>query len=445
MPYDQLTSLSRLWLTGRWQYWSPKVLELPFASSITLETLYRLEKASPDSVLKISNNGLSEFIERIATNNSFWESYLIEHIGRLNLASIEKNFKTLPILDKLFYRRIRRQDYLNFIPGFSVATYFTSGSSGIPFWFALDELSSFWRSLLALRGNRWAGIHRDDKFIRIFRTGYPDPMRKNMERQAVFLEWNRIGKHYDFLRSYQNPAVIYGFIGYFRDLMQHIPSNHALNIRSLIVTGEHCGAQERMQMESFFNAPVYASYSSREFGRIAQECEYKDGYHINAERFLIEVVDNAGNPLPNGSAGKILITDTRNFAMPFLRFDIGDMGYISDLPCRCGRTLPRLYVEDRSTDQVKLSDGKKIRPFAVFGFLNNFRWILRYQVVQRDINNFAVFLRTIGDVPQDDVQKISAGLGRILGNHAQIIVKIDTEEFVVKNGKQLTFISEIAS
>ncbi|MBI2055427.1 MAG: hypothetical protein HYT42_00885 [Candidatus Sungbacteria bacterium] len=121
------------------------------------------------------------------------------------------------------------------------------------------------------------------------------------------------------------------------------------------------------------------------------------------------------------------------------------MGYISDLPCRCGRTLPRLYVEDRSTDQVKLSDGKKIRPFAVFGFLNNFRWILRYQVVQRDINNFAVFLRTIGDVPQDDVQKISAGLGRILGNHAQIIVKIDTEEFVVKNGKQLTFISEIAS
>ena len=186
------------------------------------------------------------------------------------------------------------------------------------------------------------------------------------------------------------------------------------------------------------------SYSSREFGRIAQECEYQDGHHINAERFFVEVVGDTGHQLPEGQTGKILITDTRNLVMPFLRFDIGDTGYISTAPCHCGRTLPRLYVEDRSTDRVTLPDGKRMRPFALFAFLNRFDWILRYQIVQHDIERFTVFLSTTNNAPHGDLRKVAAGLGKILGDYARFGIR-STQDFTLKNGKQLTFISEIPS
>ena len=52
-----------------------------------------------------------------------------------------------------------------------------------------------------------------------------------------------------------------------------------------------------------FGAGVTEFYSSKEAGAIASRCPSGDGYHVNAEAMLFEVVDDQGQPVPPGRSG----------------------------------------------------------------------------------------------------------------------------------------------
>lgn len=58
---------------------------------------------------------------------------------------------------------------------------------------------------------------------------------------------------------------------------------------------------------------------------------------------------------------KIILTNLENYAMPFIRYDIGDMGRPSDKICTCGRGLP-LIAEPygRIIDLVMSPSGRMI-------------------------------------------------------------------------------------
>ncbi len=86
--------------------------------------------------------------------------------------------------------------------------------------------------------------------------------------------------------------------------------------------------------------------------------------HIAAENVLIEY---APVPPVNGesSATELVITDLNNYAMPLLRYRIGDLGAPGD-PCPCG-PLPVLTLRSgRTEDLVLLPDGRRMDG-AVFG------------------------------------------------------------------------------
>jgi phenylacetate-CoA ligase len=72
--------------------------------------------------------------------------------------------------------------------------------------------------------------------------------------------------------------------------------------------------------------------------------------HINAECLHVEFeMDN--RPVGRGEPGHMLITDFDNYGMPFIRYDIGDIGVPLAGQCSCGRTLPRMEMNaGRDTD-----------------------------------------------------------------------------------------------
>lgn len=444
---DSRYKLAKWFITKKWQ--ADHLSALTF-SEITkraaLENLSVLEDAPLSFLREIQYRNCLNFLDTITTHNRFWKNYLSDNNLEAKSFNRIDDLKNLPVIDKIFYRRKSDNDYL-VLPYKNLSKqYFTSGSSGIPFQFFLDEQSDFWRYLAVLRGNKWAGMKKDDFFVRTYRTMYPDPVYQLANETSIFLTWNNISDHYSILKkiSNKNHILMYGFIEYFRMLTKNMPMDHSLNIRAIIITGETLNSNERRKFESFFNARVYASYSSREFGRIAQECQSKNGYHINAERFYIEIVDDSGNELPEGSSGKIVITDTKNFVMPFIRFDIGDNGSMTSEPCACGRTLPRIYVENRNTDNVLLKTGKFISPHRLYEAVNLFsRYILRYQIVQERLDEFSLIIAPLDGFPKNYIGKIKSEFNRILGLKAKIKIVLTENNFIVKNGKQLPFVSLI--
>jgi phenylacetate-CoA ligase len=74
--------------------------------------------------------------------------------------------------------------------------------------------------------------------------------------------------------------------------------------------------------------------------------------HVNADGVYAETVDEAGRPVV-GRPGFVTVTDLTNYAMPLVRYQVGDVAVMSERRCPCGRTLPVLErLEGREADYV---------------------------------------------------------------------------------------------
>ena len=64
-----------------------------------------------------------------------------------------------------------------------------------------------------------------------------------------------------------------------------------------------------------------------------------------------------------------------------IRFATGDLSYLIEDPCPCGRTSPRLGKILGRTDQVTKVWGIFIHPWQVDDVMARFPWVANYQIV----------------------------------------------------------------
>jgi len=107
-----------------------------------------------------------------------------------------------------------------------------------------------------------------------------------------------------------------------------------------------------------WGVPASAVYAAQECGPIALQCPEAGAYHVQSEGVVLEIVDDAGLPSRLGEPGRVLITTLHNFAMPLVRYDLGDVAQAGP-PCACGRTLPVIgRVLGRRRGLAHLPDGR---------------------------------------------------------------------------------------
>lgn len=132
-----------------------------------------------------------------------------------------------------------------------------------------------------------------------------------------------------------------------------------LSIRKIIVAGELGGSIDttRKAIEDLWGAELYDFYGLSDiFGACAAMCEAKDGLHICEDQILVETVDiHTGELLPPGSVGELVYTTLRKKARPMIRFRSGDIGWIDNTPCSCGRTHGRIHINGRKDDMFIVS------------------------------------------------------------------------------------------
>ena len=132
-----------------------------------------------------------------------------------------------------------------------------------------------------------------------------------------------------------------------------------LSIRKIIVAGELGGSIDttRKAIEDLWGAELYDFYGLSDiFGACAAMCDAKDGLHICEDQILVETVDiHTGELLPPGSVGELVYTTLRKKARPMIRFRSGDIGWIDNTPCSCGRTHGRIHINGRKDDMFIVS------------------------------------------------------------------------------------------
>jgi phenylacetate-CoA ligase len=124
------------------------------------------------------------------------------------------------------------------------------------------------------------------------------------------------------------------------------------------VNSEMSSAVERANLGQKLGSFVFDDYSSEELTRIASQCRGLQ-YHLFEDVNYIEIVDDKGQIVPDGTVGNIVGTNLHNRAMPLLRYMQGDRGAVRSSTCSCGRTFRVLEkLEGRRNDSFLLPDGR---------------------------------------------------------------------------------------
>ena len=106
----------------------------------------------------------------------------------------------------------------------------------------------------------------------------------------------------------------------------------------------------------------------------------------------IEYLDKYDNPVKEGENGRIVITDFTIRTMPFIRYEIEDVGKNSKILCNCGIKLPVMeVVEGRKEDFIKTNSGKEVHA-AYLCYTLKADSIQEFKMYQKDINKFKVQL-----------------------------------------------------
>jgi phenylacetate-CoA ligase len=122
-------------------------------------------------------------------------------------------------------------------------------------------------------------------------------------------------------------------------------------------------------------ARIAAIYSCEEVGFVATQCPAAPVYHVVAENAVVEILRDDGSPAAPGELGQVVLTGLYNYAMPFIRYAIGDVATAGPQACVCGRTLPVIaQVEGRTRYAFLFPDGTRVWPrlwdFDVSGFVS---------------------------------------------------------------------------
>lgn len=157
--------------------------------------------------------------------------------------------------------------------------------------------------------------------------------------------------------------------------------------------------------------PPFDGYASTETGMLASECERHAGMHVFEDLVHIEVVDNDGRAVPDGTAGsRMFVTNLVNHTLPLIRFELTDLVTIAPDPCPCGRPFKLIAALDGRTDDVLSLPAARggtvsVHPLVLRSPLAKVADLRQYRIVHEDdaLHVEAVLAPGAGDPTRQEI------------------------------------------
>lgn len=358
------------------------------------------------------------------------------HRDRIDAARIDPRAATLndlarlPLLTKSDIVDHREQLIDKSAPGLRDAT--TGGSTGAPLAFATDRARQAADQAARARSRRWFGVDLGDRELYLW--GSPiehsasDSLKSLRDRltnqrllNAFQLTPQAMTKYLAILQRY-DPVHIFGYPSSLSRLVRFaldagLPVRNR-SLRAVFTTGELLAPADRAVLEEHLNVPVADGYGSREGGFIAHQCPY-GSYHVTMESLIVELIDHAGQPVPTGEIGEIVVTHLDAFGMPFIRYRTGDLARSATTSCPCGRKLDTLKImEGRRTDLLRRADGGHAHALSVIYVLRNEPVVAEFKVTQRPGLDLDVEIVPRGPINAEHQSRISNLVSGQLGGAA---------------------------
>lgn len=333
----------------------------------------------------------------------------------------------------------------------------TGGSSGEPLIFYLGRERVSHDVAAKRRATRWWGVDIGDPEIVVWGSpielGSQDRIRRirdGLFRTSLLPAFAMSRQNLDrFVTeiSRTRPKMLFGYPSSLYLIAQHAERSgvrlDSVGIEVVFVTSERLYDHQRELIGKIFGCKVANGYGGRDAGFIAHECPAGE-LHITAEDVVVEIVDEAGQVLPTGKAGEIVVTHLATGEYPFVRYRTGDIGALSDRVCSCGRGLPLLQeLQGRTTDFVIAEDGSHVHGLALIYVLRELPGVASFRITQHSIRQVSVqIVRGEGYDPASE-QQIAAVFRARLGEGVAVAVDYVAEIPREKSGKFRYVVSHV--
>ena len=415
-----------------------------------------------ERILALQDGRLAELVRRAYDEVPYYRA-LLERRGLVpDDIRCSGDLAKLPILTRKMVRDGFSQLQARGFPGRRLRTLCTGGSTGEPLEFhrSKDDIGG-WDAAAGLRALGWAGYQTGMKSAwfsenPLYESGLARLVRitRDLSKRVVRFDAREISEESLPLLARRLEGFQGGFLVgyptaiYLLGLFIEREGRARIRPRAIIVSGEGLHDFQRDLFSRVFECDVFSCYRSNEVNMIAGQCSEHSGYHISAENIIVEIVDDEGNPLPAGQEGRVLVTNLHSQAMPFIRYEMGDVGTHSDDDCPCGRGLPLLaQISGRATDVIRTSQGRYIPgvvlPLNFFASLG----VDQVQIVQNTYDKVPVRVVLNGGRSSDDrdhtIREIARHYSDALGDG--IAVEVDAVEEIkpTLSGKRRIVISHL--
>ena len=369
-----------------------------------------------------------------------------------------RDLPSIPITRKNDLRAVAVRDTLaeGMDPGrlFAVRT---SGFTGEPFTIRRTWLEQRLLLTLWLRAHHYYGLRVTDRRVSVARVHHG--LRRSRALHKRVLRGAGLYRHVcvdcgqpraGIVRTLRRlrPDFLAGYPGALSHVSEAISRQDQRYIRprAVEVGGEVLTEPMRTQMSEAFRAPVYNCYGSHEFSLIAWECRQTGQLHTCDESMIVEVLKDGRQAAP-GEQGELVGTSLTSFAMPLIRYGLGDIVTRGAELCRCGLPFSTLgAVQGRKIDYLPLPDGRWVHPYQIVDlFIDTCRWFNRYQLVQERLDRVALRVVPYGRPAEDQVRQLEHAVAQVLGPQVDFTLELVTQIAPQATGKYRVSHSLVAS
>ncbi|NPA37924.1 MAG: phenylacetate--CoA ligase family protein [Chlorobi bacterium] len=358
-----------------------------------LNTLRKVVQYSDKKISELQGDKISKLLNYCNENIPYYKEMNIKLEG-----NPFSDIKKFPILEKEYIRKyteklVFKKNLSKLIPQSS------SGSTGKQTRVYWSEKEQDIHRATQLLWWEWAGydlgdpilqtgITPDRNFVKkvkdiLFRTTYIPAF--SIDEETITSILNNVSGGKNILAGYASSLYVFS----------QIAEKHHIDIKfkTAISWGDKLFDHYRDNIERVFRCKVYETYGSGEGFMIAAQKDLEMMY-IMQPNVYVEIVDDDGNEVTDGELGHVIVTNLNGFAMPLIRYRIGDLAVKlpkKDYPS--GRELQLSILKrviGRDTDIIKTRKGASMVVHSFTGIFEHYQSIKQFCVIQDNLDSITI-------------------------------------------------------
>jgi phenylacetate-CoA ligase len=343
---------------------------------------------------------LKDLLHFVYENNAFYRARIKAVDLHPDDIRAPEDIRKLPILTKSEIQTHTPSMISNGYKSENLLSFKTGGSTGKSLQLFITEECSELRNACARRHDRWTGWEPGETIGALWGnpklpTSLKEKLVDRLVQPTIYLDTMEFSEA--SVRCFaaawhaSKPTLLFGHAHSIYLLAVQVKNLGIDGIRpkGILSTSMMLLPHERRLIEEVFGLKVFDRYGCEEVSLIAAECERHEGMHLNVEHLFIEFLDSDGEEVDPGEPGRIVVSDLMNRAMPFIRYQVEDMGVPSTRRCTCGRGLPLMEsVAGRVADFLLKRDGTRVAGVSLIeNTLTKIPGITQMQIVQESLDS----------------------------------------------------------